>query len=251
MKRLVVLVFVVSGCAIGAGGSAVGEWRAKRVVESTVCVEASPGVCAKTIAIGSDQPARSFGGGILTFADPGYVYARSHGSSESAFALDGSYEYMRGRGRFALGARVGLTLIDGTQHTWRVVPVTALGYYGGAWGALFGGLGYAPLASTSQSGMPTTYAHDGVEALVGTRIILKETLGRLISVSPELRYQRVGDASLDHHDRQSRTAFLARTPCTICAMLSASSSSLVARHRPCSTRRRCTARSTILPARFS
>lgn len=194
MKWLCSIVF--TGCAVGAGGSTVGEWRAKRVVESTVCIETSPGVCAKTIEIGSEQPPRSFGGGIFTFAAPGYAHAQTHGMSESAFVLDGSYEYLRGRGPFAIGARVGLTLVDGQQHTWIVMPVTAMGYWGGAWGSLFAGVGYAPLAKVSAIGSDSTYEHDGVEALVGTRIILRDTLGRSISFSPELRYQLVGDSTL-------------------------------------------------------
>ncbi|CAN5270774.1 hypothetical protein BH11MYX1_BH11MYX1_03640 [soil metagenome] len=187
---------LLTGCAVGAGGSTIGEWRAKRVVESTACLETSPGVCGKTIEIGSEQPARSFGGGIVAFAVPGYAYGRTHGVSESAFVLDGSYEYMRGRGPFAIGARVGLTLLEGQHHSWIVMPVTALGYWGGAWGSLFAGVGYAPLAKVSALGVDSTYAHDGIEALVGTRIILRETLGVSISFSPELRYQLVGDSTL-------------------------------------------------------
>ncbi len=186
----------LSGCAVGAGGSTIGEWRAKRVVESTACLETSPGVCGKTIEIGSEQPPRSFGGGIVEFAVPGYASARTHGVTEHAFVLDGSYEYMRGRGPFAIGARVGLTLVDGQHHSWIVMPVTAMGYWGGAWGALFAGVGYAPLAKVSAIGVDSMYAHDGVEALLGTRIILRETLGRSISFCPELRYQRVGDSTL-------------------------------------------------------
>jgi hypothetical protein len=194
MKGLCCLL--ISGCAVGAGGSTIGEWRAKRVVESTACLETTPGVCDKTVVIGSDQPPRSFGGGIVAFSVPGYAYARTPGGSESAFALDGSYEYMRGRGPFAIGARVGVTLLLGQRHDWLVVPVTAMGYWGGAWGSVFAGLGYAPLAKVRSNGVDSMYAHDGVEALVGTRIILRETLGRLISLSPELRYQRVADSTL-------------------------------------------------------
>ncbi len=194
MKALACLL--LSGCAIGAGGSSVGEWRAKRVVESTACLETSPGVCGKTVVIGSDQPPRSFGGGIFTFSAPGYARAETRGTSESAFVLDGSFEYLRGRGPFALGARLGLTLVDGQQHSWLVMPVTAMAYWGGAWGTVFAGVGYAPLAKVSAVGVSTTYEHDGIEALLGTRIILRETLGISISFSPEVRYQLVGDSTL-------------------------------------------------------
>lgn len=200
MSRAAVLLTAgcAAGCAVGAGGSLVGDWRPKHVVESTACIEieTTPGVCAKTIEIGSEQPARSFGGGVLAFAVPGYASARTSGSTESAFVLDGSYEYMRGRGAFALAGRVGLSLIDGSRHTWTVLPVTLLAHYGGAWGSVFAGLGYSPLVTERHTGAMTSYLHDGVEGLVGTRIILRESLGRYITASPELRYQRAGDFAI-------------------------------------------------------
>lgn len=195
MKWLVLLV-AISGCAVGAGGSAVGVYRAKRVVDTTACIESSPGVCAKTIDIGTDQPARSFGGGIFTFSAPGYARISGNGMAENAFVLDGSYEYLRGRGGFAVGGRVGLTLLDGAQHSWLTLPVTAMGYYGGRWGSLYAGAGYAPLVAVSAANMPTVNEHDGVEGLFGTRIYLSNSLGRFMSVSPEVRYQRAGGASI-------------------------------------------------------
>ena len=185
----------ISACAVGAGGSIVGEWRPRRVVESTACIESTPGACARVVEIGSIQPARSFGGGVVTFAAPGYAQIRSGGTVEHAFALDGSYEYLRGRGRFALAGRVGATLVLASDKSRVVVPVTLLGHVGGGWGSVFAGIGYAPLARTTRDGTGT-YSHDGIEALVGTRIVLKTSLGVHITVSPELRYQRVGGATI-------------------------------------------------------
>ena len=190
------LLASLSACAVGASGSTVGEWRPKRVVESTACIETGPGVCGKVIEIGSEEPARSFAGGVFTFAAPGYARARANGALEHAFVVDGSYEYLRGRGRFALAGRVGLSLIDGSQHSWIVMPVTAIGHVGGAWGSVFAGVGYAPLATETHAGAHATYLHNGVEALLGTRIILRESLGRYLTASPELRYQLAGDANI-------------------------------------------------------
>ena len=196
MSRALLFLAALSACAVGAGGTTVGEWRPKRVVDSTACIATGPDSCGKVIEIGSEQPARSFGGGVVAFAVPGYAQARATGASESAFVLDGSYEYLRGRGRFALACRVGLSLIDGSQHSWIAMPVTAIGHAGGAWGSVFAGVGYAPLLTERHAGARATYLHDGVEGLLGTRIILRETLGRYITVSPELRYQLAGDATI-------------------------------------------------------
>lgn len=194
MKWLAILL--LSGCAVGAGGSNVGAFRPKRVIETTACVESSPGVCGKTIDIGNDQPERSFGGGIFSFTVPGYAHVQGTGISESAFVLDNSYEYFRGRGHFAVGGRVGITLIDGQHHGWIVLPVTAMGYYGGGWGNLYAGVGYSPLAVTSGDNMPKTASYDGVQGLLGLRLNLTESLGRYITFAPELRYQRVDGASI-------------------------------------------------------
>lgn len=196
MSRALLLLAPLPACVVGAGGTTVGEWRPKRVVDSTACIATGPDTCGRVIEIGSEQPARSFGGGLFAFAVPGYAQARTGGAHESAFVLDGSYEYLRGRGRFALAGRVGLSMIDGSQHSWIAMPVTAIGHVGGAWGSVFAGLGYAPLLTETHTGAPTTYLHDGVEALIGTRIILRESLGRYITVSPELRYQLAGDATI-------------------------------------------------------
>ena len=190
------LPLALAGCAVGAGGTTVGEWRPKRTVESTACIERRPGVCDTVVEIGTDEPSRSFGGGVFSFAVPGYAHATTGSTGESAFVLDGSYEYLRGRGPFALAGRVGLSLIDGSVHSWVVMPVTALAYYGGGWGSVFAGLGYAPLVAASQAHLPTAYLHDGISALIGTRLILTESLGRYITVSPELRYQRAGDSTI-------------------------------------------------------
>jgi hypothetical protein len=189
-------LLLLPACAVGAGSTTVGEWRPKRVVESEACIATGPDTCGKVIQIGREDPARSFAGGIFAFSVPGYAHASTNGAGESAFVLDGSYEYLRGRGAVALGGRVGLSLVDGSQHTWVVMPVTAMAHVGGSWGSVFAGVGYAPLVSASRTGMPTSYLHDGVEGLVGTELVLRETLGRYITVSPELRYQRAGDTTI-------------------------------------------------------
>ena len=195
--RCALLLLALPGCAVGAGGSVVGQWRARRVVESTACIETAPGVCGKVIEIGSDQPARSFGGGVFAFSVPGYAQARTAGMVEHAFVLGGSYEYLRGRSNFALGGRIDLSLTAASGHSWIAMPVLAVGHAGAAWGSVFVGLGYAPLLTERHTGAATTSLHDGVAALAGTRIILRgDALARHITVSPELHYQRAGAATI-------------------------------------------------------
>lgn len=155
------VVHARTGMASLGGPVLVLPTRCVSALDARYCVPA-----AEVAGVGAPLPA-SYAALIdpslrlkLEFA--GYTLAR--GTSESAFVLDGSFEYLRGRGRFALGARIGLTLVDGQQHSWLVMPVTAMAYWGGAWGTVFAGVGYAPLATVSAVGLSTTYEHDGVEA---------------------------------------------------------------------------------------
>lgn len=202
--KLALIAMAASGCAVGAGASNVGQFRPRRVVDSTVCIQAPTGDCAQTVIIGRDLPARSFGGGVFAFGSAGYAQRRDGDAVSHGALIDGYYEYFRGRGRFALGARIGATVGVGFESRLLFsVPVTAVAHVGGGWGEVYLGAGYAPIATETvlpddpdAMAPPATWHHDSVHALVGTRVILRTTYERSISVSPELRLQRFGGSTL-------------------------------------------------------
>lgn len=205
--KLALAALAASGCAIGAGSSNVGQWRPRRVIDSTACIQTPTGDCSRTVIIGRDLPARSFGGGLFAFGNAGYAQRRDGDAVTHGALIDGYYEYFRGRGRFAVGARVGATVGVGFERRMLfLVPVTAIAHAGGAWGEVYAGAGYAPIATESivpedpddpdAMTPPATWHHDSVHALVGTRVILRQTYERSISVDPELRVQRFGGSTL-------------------------------------------------------
>lgn len=194
----------LGGCAVAAGSSRIGQWRARRAVDSTACLQTPDGRCARTVVIGRDLPARSFGGGLFAFGSSGYGQRRRGDAVTHGAVIDGYYEYFRGRGRLALGGRVGASVGVGFgDRLLFTVPVSVVGYAGGAWGAAYLGVGYSPVATeTDTSGgpdvpaPPATWHHDSVHALLGTRVMLRETYAQAIDVNPELRAQRLGGSTV-------------------------------------------------------
>lgn len=174
--RLLALVLVVGGCAIGAGTSTVGIWRPHRQVDTVVCIEDPPGRCAKTVQVARDIPARSFGGGVLAWFNPGYLRLRdSDGATRDRFALDSHYEYLRGRGGVALGVRIGANIGIGMPGSFFTLPVTLVGHWGFPRWSLYGGAGYTPYASdnTTVNDVATTTRRDGFHVMGGGRILLR------------------------------------------------------------------------------
>ena len=207
MKRAAILALFASGCAMGGSSSVVGRWRARRIVDSTACVQlqARGDGCAKHITIGRDIPARRFSGMLISWANPGYMQQRGNGSVGHGLAVDSYLEYYRGRGRYALAMRVGGNLASGfDDRLYLTVPVSVVGHVGGLWGSVYLGAGYAPIASATQytgegemrEASPSVYHHDSVHAFVGTRFWLTRTLERGLSLSPELRIQTFDDSVL-------------------------------------------------------
>jgi len=176
MRIGVTLVAVAaSGCAIGAGTSTVGIWRPKRVVDTEVCIEETPGRCARTTLVARDVPARSFGGGLVSWFNPGYVQVRGSDGGAHRFALDSHVEYLRGRGAFALGVRVGANIGFGLHDLLFAMPVSVVGHWGYPRFSLYGGTGYTPyavdrvtVADTSMS----TRLH-GFHVMGGGRVLLR------------------------------------------------------------------------------
>ena len=221
MRALVIVALATAGvgCTVGGSSSVVGRWRARRIIDSTVCVRrpapdvgpggrapAEPQGCEQTIAIGRDVPARSFSSLTFTFPASGYMQQRG---GERGFGhgvvLQSHFEYLRGRGRYALGARVGAQIGDGFgRRVFWMMPVSVLGHIGGLWGSVYAGAGYAPVAAEQQyvgegemaTTLPSEYHHNSVHVFVGTRFWLRRTLERGLSFNPEFRVETFGDSTL-------------------------------------------------------
>ena len=205
--RALVLAVLVSGCAIGGSSSVVGRWKARRIIDSTACVQsqAPGGGCEKVIAIGRDIPARRFSGALFAWTSPGYMQMRSsNGDVGHGLAIHNYFEYYRGRGGYALGARLGGNIATGFgDRLLFTMPVSVVGHVGGLWGSVYAGAGYAPIAFTQQytdddmnPTEPADYHHDSVHGFIGTRFWLTRKLERGLTLSPEVRVETLADSIL-------------------------------------------------------
>lgn len=208
MKRAAIAILALaSGCTLGGSSSMVGRWRARRIIDSTACVQnQSADRCEKLISIGRDVPERSFSSLALTFPATGYMQQRGpDGYVGHGVALNGYLEYLRGRGGFAIGGRIGADLANGFNDRLLVLmPISVVAHAGGLWGSVYAGAGYSPVALTQQyvgqgdmrTTLPAVFTHNSVHAFVGTRFWLTRTLERGFSFSPELRVETFGDSTL-------------------------------------------------------
>ena len=212
MKRVLVLLVLLvllapAGCAFGGSSSMVGRWRARRIVDSTACVQTqAPGAgCEKLITIGRDLPARAFSSLMFVFPASGYMQQRGDDEVGHGVTVDSYFEYVRGRGRFALGARVGAEAANGFgDKLYFLTPVSAVGHVGDLWGSVYVGVGYSPVAlqqryvgeGAMKMPLPAEYHHNSVHVFAGTRFWLTRTLERGVSFNPELRVQTFGDTAL-------------------------------------------------------
>ena len=220
MKRAAIAILALaSGCTLGGSSSMVGRWRAKRIIDSTACVQnqtpgvpaqgspaAGAGSCEKLISIGRDVPARSFSSLALTFPATGYMQQRGpDGYVGHGVALNSYFEYLRGRGGFAIGGRIGADVSNGfNDRLLLLMPISVVAHAGGLWGSVYAGAGYSPVALGQQyvgqgdmrTTLPAAFYHNSVHAFAGTRFWLTRTLERGFSFSPELRVQTFGDSTL-------------------------------------------------------
>jgi hypothetical protein len=215
MKRVLVLVLLVGvlgGCTIGGSSSVVGRWRARRVIDSTACVQtAAPGGgCEKLISIGRDIPARRFTTMTFTFGAAGYMQQRGDQDDAGSYVghgavLQGHFEYLYGRGRWAIGGRLGAEAPFGfDDRVYFLMPVSVVAHLGDLWGSVYVGGGYSPIALEQQyvgegemkTTLPAKYHHNSVHAFAGTRFWLSRTLERGFSFNPEVRVETFGDAML-------------------------------------------------------
>ena len=192
-----------AGCAVSAGTVNVGVWRAKREIDTKVCLEAASGGCAKTLEVGRDSPTRSFGGGMLSLFNPGYLRARrSDGTVTQGVAFSSSLEYLRGRGGFALGGRLGANLGSNFASQGRTnffsMPFSVLGYWGYPLWSIYAGGGYTAYASakTTMGDTSRTETLRGFHFVGGARVVLRSARSYRLSTSAELQQQYLGDTGL-------------------------------------------------------
>lgn len=210
MKAALVLV-LCTGCMVGGSSSMVGRWRGRRVVDSTACVQnnAPGGGCEKYITIGRDIPPRKFTAMTFTFGAAGYMQQR--GDQDKAdyvghgVSLLGHFEYLYGRGRWAVGGRLGVEAPYGfDDRIYFLMPVSVVAHLGDLWGSVYIGGGYSPVAleqqyigeGEMQTTLPAKFHHNSVHAFAGTRFWLRRTLERGLSFNPEFRVETFGDAML-------------------------------------------------------
>jgi hypothetical protein len=211
MRRALVLfallLLALAGCAVGGSSSMVGRWRARRIVDSTACLQsqAPGGGCEKLITVGRDLPPRGFSSLMFAWAAPGYMQQRGTGETRHGLALNSFFEYVRGRGGFALGARLGFEADSGFERkVYWLMPVSVVAHAGGLWGSVYVGGGYAPLAFEQQyigegemtTTLPASYHYNSVHVFAGTRFWIQRKLERGLSFSPEFRVQTFGHARL-------------------------------------------------------
>ncbi|HEY6178660.1 MAG TPA: hypothetical protein VIX73_29620 [Kofleriaceae bacterium] len=220
MRRAALAILVLaSACTVGGSTSMVGRWRARRIIDSTACVQRrapaaapegaqapSADRCEKLISIGRDVPERSFSSGALTFPATGYMQQRGpDGYVGHGVALNSYFEYLRGRGGLAIGGRVGAQVSNGfNDRLYLLMPISVVAHAGGLWGSVYAGAGYSPVALAQQyvgqgdmkTTLPAVYYHNSLHAFVGTRFWLMRFLERGLSFSPEFRVETFGDSTL-------------------------------------------------------
>jgi len=190
------------GCAVSAGSVNVGQWRPKRQVDTSVCFEAPSGGCKRTLEIGRDSPTRSFGGAMFSWFNPGYLRLSRAGAVSQGAAFNSSLEYLRGRGGFALGGRLGANLGSNFASQGRKnfvsVPLSALAYWGYPLWSIYAGGGYTAYASakTTVGDSSSTETLRGFHLLGGARFVLKDARNFRLSTSAELEQQYLGDSRL-------------------------------------------------------
>jgi len=178
----------LSGCAVGAGTSTVGIWRPKRVVDTTVCIEDAPGHCAQTVEVARDLPERSFGGGLFSWFNPGYMRVDGAAVGANRFAMDSHYEYLRGRGGLGVGLRIGGNVAIGSDSMLYAFPVTLVGHWGFDRWSIYAGPGYTPYAGEKETMGPTTTttSHTGFNLLAGGRVLLRAGRSNQLTLSTDV-----------------------------------------------------------------
>lgn len=142
--RLVVPLLLTCGCSMGFGSAYVGQWRPRQEVVFKACLEDAAGRCIEEKEIVRHVPARRFSGVILPYASMGASFVTHEGRTTPRFRIEPSFEYLRGRGPFAWGIRIG-GVFDVNAAT-SVPAMFALHYSLGEHLGVYGALGPIPYA---------------------------------------------------------------------------------------------------------
>jgi hypothetical protein len=101
----------LAACSIGAGSAYVGQWRPHEQVDFEACLQDEAGRCTDTKQVKSHVPGRRYWGVIAMLpGSMGISKATYQGESSTLLRVEPSFEYLRGSGRWAIGARAGLVL---------------------------------------------------------------------------------------------------------------------------------------------
>lgn len=184
---------MASGCAFSTASSMIGSSRAQRRIDTEVCIEETPGRCTRTVKVARDVPARRFGGGYASFFNPAYAHLGRDRGDRHRFGADNYVEYLRGRGGWALGLRVGAMFVLGAGGGTFSLPVTVVGHWGVPAISVYGGVGYTPYArdTSTVNDVSVASTSHGVNALAGTRFLLRKNRNSQLSGSVEVIHQAV------------------------------------------------------------
>jgi len=198
MKKLALALVMLAGCTICAGTSTVGIWRPKRVIDTDVCIQDGGGNCARTVQVARDLPERSFGGGLFSWFNPGYMRVLGAAMGADRFALDSHYEYLRGRGGLGVGLRIGANIAFGSGAMMYSMPVSLVGHWGFERFSLYAGPGYTPYSAdkvNTKPGAITTMEVDrrGFNVMAGGRVLLKAGRRYQLTTSVDVFRQYLDD----------------------------------------------------------
>ena len=162
-----------SACGFGVGSAYVGQWRAHEEVAFEVCIEDEQARCKATKQVKRQVPERSFWGLTLDIPSMGASFNNIDGVSSRAFRVEPSIGFLKGRGRWALGGRIGV-LVNASDRSLVSVPFMALGHLNLSQRfSVYGGAGISPYSSlgSAQEDGPSSVTHTAGRALAGLQIV--------------------------------------------------------------------------------
>jgi hypothetical protein len=177
IAALCLVALAAPGCSFGFGSSYVGQWRAQEKVRFRVCVEDEAGSCREEHEVRERLPARRFWGVEIFFPNLGPSLSSIDGLDEVRFRLEGGLEFMRGRGRLALGLRATALAEFGPDATALAYPIIAVGHLGiSDRFSTYAGLGWSPHTSF-EIGAPLGISRRVARAVAGLQVVLNHTHG--------------------------------------------------------------------------
>lgn len=190
----VLLLLVVGGCALGGGTTTVGIWKPKHVVDTSVEI-AEPDRAPRTVEVARDYPERSFGGALVTMFNPGVLHVGGMPNATNLMAFSNNLEYLRGRGGFALGLRVGGDFNIGLHDLVLDVPVNLLAHAGDDNWSLYGGPGFTWMEHEHSVGsmVATTDTYTGFNVTAGGRVLLRESRAYRLSANVDVTRHWLSD----------------------------------------------------------